>query len=69
MRFRLSSRSRLGAPGVPGLQVKLIAPIKPHLSEDEPRTITGEGSTYDQARDALLAQVPEGWDVLYVITD
>lgn len=47
--------------------VILRAPIRPHLDVDaEPRTITGEGDTYDQAYTALVDQLPEGWDVLHV---
>ncbi|WP_269439037.1 hypothetical protein [Arthrobacter caoxuetaonis] len=34
----------------------------------EKREISAEGESYDEARQALIDQIPEGWELLQILT-
>lgn len=44
--------------------VKIIGTIRPV----EQRTIEAEAESYEKAREDLFAQVPEGWELIKVLT-
>lgn len=39
------------------------------MSPTEKREIRAEGESYEDAREALKAQVPEGWQLLSIMTE
>jgi hypothetical protein len=46
-----------------------VVKVKGVIRPIETRELEAEGENYTAAREALLAQVPEGWQVLSVMTD
>lgn len=55
---------RMQAP-YDGWMIKVVGVISP----TEKREIRAEGESYEDARDALKAQVPEGWQLLSIMTE
>lgn len=45
--------------------VKLRGTIRPVETQE----LSAEGDSYDEARQALQAQVPEGWELLQVLVE
>lgn len=52
-------------PAYDGSMVKVVGKISP----TEVREIRAEGEDYEAARDALHAQVPEGWRLTSIMTE
>lgn len=55
----------LSGPAYDGWMVKVVGVISP----TEKREIRAEGEDYEAARDALQAQVPEGWRLQSIMTE
>ena len=50
-------------------KIETIPPDHTGVDPDrQKREVTVEGATYDQARDRIFAQLPDGWRVLHLRT-
>ena len=53
----------------PGVESRTVVKLSGTMRPIQTETINAEGDSYESARAALEAQVPEGWQLLQVLTE
>lgn len=60
---------RTRAKGKPGVESKTVVKLSGTIRPTQTEKISAEGESYEEAKAALEAQVPEGWQLLQVLTE